>query len=101
MSIFKRRPTQLQQQLAEADREIAEGRLLQAVAAVQAEPPRIHNPNGGTRSHYRDSSGPDLKPVCKASGRHWDEGDGGLELCGLCPHMWAQRQASTELGAAS
>jgi hypothetical protein len=61
-----------------------------------AEPRRIHNPNGGTRSHYRDSSGPDLKPVCKASGRHWDEGDGGLALCGLCPYMWAQRQAGSE-----
>ena len=57
-----------------------------------AEPAHIHNPHGGTRYHYDDPDQPDARPVCNASGAVWAEGDGELGECGLCPHIWAQRQ---------
>ena len=82
MKLF-RRPTRLEKVLAAADLETATGR-------VQASPPSIHNPSGGTRSHDLD---PDTgRPVCKASGSSWAAGDGGLRLCGLCRDMRAPRQ---------
>ena len=90
----KRRPTRLERQLAEAGRERLAGRLQEAVALAQepSVPPSIHNPHGGTRSHYRDPDQAAARPVCGASGAVWAEGNGGLRMCGLCPHMWAQRQ---------
>jgi hypothetical protein len=95
MSIFRRRhPSQL-------DRVLAEHELSEAVGRVQPEPPRIHNPAGGTRYHFRDPSFPAAHPVCNASGAGWAEGDGGLKRCGLCPAIWAQRQAGGGERAAS
>ena len=85
-------------------RQVGGAALTDAMAVVQqpAGPPRIHNPYGGTRSHYRDPDyrpGPGqepVRPVCKASGTGWAEGDGGLRECGLCPYMWAQRQLGSD-----
>jgi hypothetical protein len=92
----RKRPAALPRQLAHAA-------LGDAMGRVQAppEPPRIHNPFKGTWSHYRDPDQAAARPVCKASGHGWAEGDGGLALCGLCPYMWAQRQDSSEEGRAS
>ena len=83
---WRKHPARLERQLTEADLESAMGR-------VQADPPSIHNPDGGTRYHFLD---PDTgRPVCKASGSSWTAGDGGLRLCGLCRDMRAPRQAAS------
>ena len=89
MRLFKRGPSQLERQLAAAA-------LDDAMARVQPVPPRIYNPDRGARSHYRDPGQAAARPVCNASGARWAEGDGGLGLCGLCPHIWAQRQGGSD-----
>ena len=59
-------------------------KLDEAMGRIQLEPPRIHNPAKGTRSHYRDPGQAAARPLCNASGNAWAEGDGGLQLCALC-----------------
>ena len=81
------------------DRQVALGLLEDGMGRAQSEPPSIHNPDGGTRYHFRD---PDTsRPVCNASGAAWAAGDGKLRKCGLCPDMWAARQGGTGKLAAS
>ena len=80
-------------------RQVALGLLEDSMGRVQADPAFVHNPDGGTRYHDVD---PDTgKPVCKASGTAWASGTGGLRQCGLCPGIWAQRQAGAERDVAS
>jgi hypothetical protein len=84
------------------ERLLAASRLQEAMGRIEsARPLPIHNPDRGARWHYRDPSFPAAHPVCGASGTQWAEGDGGLKPCGLCPPMWAQRQAGSGERAAS
>ena len=93
------KPARLSRQLAHAALEDAMGRVQERAGEEQpVVPPQIHNPDGGTRSHYLDPDAPDRRPVCNASGARWGDGDGGLRLCGLCPGMWAQRQDRSSEG---
>lgn len=94
MGLLRRnRPNRLERLLAAAQ-------LDEALARVEpAEPAHIHNPGGGTRYHFQDPDREPVRPVCNASGSQWADGNGGLKECGLCPYMWAQRQASSELEA--
>jgi hypothetical protein len=102
MSWLKRGPSKMERLQGASRLQEAIGRAEEAAAAVQAEPPSIYNPVNGTCYHYLDPDQAATKPVCKASGAGWAEGSGGLKRCGLCPHMWAQRQAgSDETRAAS
>lgn len=81
------------------ERELGKANLTDAMAQVQPEPLRIHNPDRGTRSHDLD---PDSgRPVCKASGTAWVTGDGGLRECGLCRDMRAGRLGDAEGQVAS
>jgi hypothetical protein len=98
VSIFKRK-NQLPRQLALGNFQDAMGRVEDALR--DREPPHIYNPSKGTRYHYRDPDQAAARPVCKASGAGWAEGDGGLRECGNCPGMWAQRQERSEDRAAS
>ena len=82
------------------ERVLSAHHLQEAMREAQ-EPPHIHNPAGGTRYHFLDPDRPHMRPVCNASGAQWADGDGGLGRCGLCPHMWAQRQSGSDERAAS
>ena len=90
MSLIPRRKNRASRQHPLADLEAA---IARSERPVPAEPPSIYNPVNGTCYHYLDPDQAATKPVCKASGAGWAEGSGGLKRCGLCPHMWAQRQA--------
>jgi hypothetical protein len=89
-----RRKSRASRQHPPADLDAAVARSEREGRSEEEEPPRIYNPDKGTRYHYRDPDQAAARPVCKASGAGWAEGDGGLKMCGLCPYIWAQRQAS-------
>jgi hypothetical protein len=83
VSIFKRRPTQLQQQLAEADRETAKGRLRDALATVQpslaAQCEHVRTVQG--RTAHLDH--PEHGVLCGWPGA-WIPAGPSLPVCRLC-----------------
>lgn len=99
MGFLKRkRPTQLQQQLDEFNRDVAKGRLQEAMAAVPLPAGSLIATRTGNVAHVKSGLPGERGALCEAM-RQWEDwrivsSDEGLRLCHRCELARDGRPAS-------